>query len=60
MINKLEEYSKLDINNYKIIICGLINGILFEPYKYKEYMQYLFVINKDNFDFFIYTIVSVK
>jgi hypothetical protein len=60
MIAKLEDFSKNDLNNYKLIIGGLIHGILFEIKRSNEFFQFLFVINKDNFDFFLSTITSVK
>ena len=60
MISKLEEYSKNDINTYKSVIAGLLYGILYDPVRSNHLIQNLVVINKDNFDFFLSTLISVS
>jgi len=59
-IAKLEDYIKTDLNAYRYVVSGLLHGILYDKKKSEEYFQYLFMINKDNFEFFLINLISVN
>jgi hypothetical protein len=59
VITKLEDFSKKDLNSYNLIIAGFIYGSLFYTKSSNDFFQYLLVINKDNFDFYLSTIIQL-
>jgi hypothetical protein len=48
----------MDYDNYRSMIAGILHGILWER-KSDEYFQYLFVVNKDNYESFLKYLVEV-